>query len=59
MSTARCVASLTSLFRSKARASETDVAHWQRQAVSDARIRKIAAGKYARVLNAAMQPIKA
>ncbi len=33
--------------------------HWQRQGVDDARIRKIAAGNYARVLKAALQPSKA
>jgi membrane dipeptidase len=35
------------------------IAHWQRQGVSDARIRKLAAGNYARVLKAALQPVKA
>jgi membrane dipeptidase len=32
------------------------VAHWQRQGVDDARIRRLAAGNYARVLKAALQP---
>jgi membrane dipeptidase len=35
------------------------VEHWQRQGVSEARIRKLAAGNYARVLKAALQPVKA
>jgi len=34
------------------------VDHWQRQGVADARIRKLAAGNYARVLKAALQPSK-
>jgi membrane dipeptidase len=33
------------------------VAHWQRQGVDEARIRKLAIGNYARVLKAALEPI--
>ncbi len=34
------------------------VEHWQRRGIADARIRKLAIGNYARVLKAALQPVR-
>lgn len=34
------------------------IEHWQRQGVSDSRIRKLAIGNYGRVLKAALQPVR-